>query len=122
MTKNRQTSNIFQIIVGAVDILLGVSQIIIFLFMSLFVTRQLTMLYSQLNLPSNNSNSPIIPVLIITFGIINIILGSMLIIKSKNNKNNFIVYGIISATIGFFLLFFYQISVISSIYNLTTNF
>ena len=122
MTKNRQTSNIFQIIVGAVDILLGVSQIIIFLFMSLFVTRQLTMLYSQLNLPSNNSNSPIIPVLIITFGIINIILGSMLIIKSKNNKNNFIVYGIISATIGFFLLFFYHISVISSIYNLTTNF
>lgn len=121
MSKNKQALNVFQIIVGAVDLLVGISQIIIFLFTSLFVTQQLNMLYSTLNLPSSFNNSSIISLLIIVTGVINIFLGFMLIIKLKNNKNNFIVYGIASAVIGFFLLFFYQISIITSIYSLTSQ-
>lgn len=122
MSKNTQKSNVFQIIVGAVDLLLGVSSIIMFLFTSLFITRQLNILYSKLNLSSNINNGFVVSLLIIVAGAVNIFLGSMLVIKSKNNKNNFIIYGIVSAIIGLLLLIFHQISIISSIYNLTTNF
>lgn len=114
-------------IVGIIDLLLGVPQLLMAIIFPLSVFPKLSQVYADFNVSSqpNFTSGYVMVVLLLIISVVNLFLGIKGFIKSKQNEKYF-KYGIISAVISFFLTGILgeilTTSVILPIYNLTSQF
>lgn len=113
-------------IVGIINILFGIPQLLISS-LPLFIVPKLSSLYTDFNVKSQQNfiSGYIVAILIFAMAMINLFLGVKGFTKSKK-KEKYFKYGIISASVTFFLtgiLVLVMVStVILPIYSLTSQY
>ena len=114
-------------IVGIVDLFFGIPQLLISIVFPLSVFPKLSQMYSDFNVNSqlNLTSGYIVVMLILIIAITNLFLGVKGFTETKE-KDKYFKYGIISAVATFFLtgilVAILNFSIISPIYNLTSQF
>jgi hypothetical protein len=114
-------------IVGIIDLFFGIPQFLISIIFPLSVFPKLSQMYADFNVNSqlNLTSGYVVALLIFIIAITNIFLGIKGLTISKE-KEKYFKYGIISAVATFFLtgilVAILNFSIISPIYNLTSQF
>lgn len=114
-------------IVGIIDLFFGISQFLISIIFPLSVFPELSKMYADFNVNSqlNFTSGYIVVMFILIIAVTNLFLGVKGFTKT-NEKDKYFRYGIISVVVTFFLtgilVAILNFSIISPIYNLTSQF